>query len=526
MQQKFNWLQFVLVVFVSCVITFGAVSFSGVLRGERGDRGVPGQSGETVFVTFDYLLGMWDNDVDGVRTSAKFDNFYDFFVRWPQENGMFVQGPQGESGNASIARASNIAVQSAVDVITYGRFVSRGAGVIYHLQKNGDDWSGYIVTNFHVISQYDENAARIVDRVRVADNVAIRLYGAMTDVTQKCRAYPDCDTTRHQRGTCLYTEYRYQCIPAQVVGGSQEHDVAVLFFSGANNTQLREIENVTEALSRTQTRTRVIIIENPRIPQSVNDLFNSRWHEDDDKRTVRAVKNANVDFSTNFRPPTVGSQIVAVGNPLGNDMSVTAGIISVQSEIFPITPIDENRWVYMDLNRVMRIDAGINPGNSGGGIFGMNGELVGLAMARMYGYSGRPVDNIAYAIPIEVVFRVADQIIARAAGGDSEDTNWNYDRPILLRQFDCMFSVTYRNTNLRMNQFGELEIFETVLVGNNRNPKVPIGTVISKIVLELANGQEKVYEITRAYQVGEIMIEAYLANSVKIITGNGNTIVL
>lgn len=64
---------------------------------------------------------------------------------------------------------------------------------------------------------------------------------------------------------------------------------------------------------------------------------------------------------------TTGEKVFAIGNPEGDGISVTEGVISVDSEYIQLeSTINPGTAVSM---RVMRTDAAINPGNSGGGLF-------------------------------------------------------------------------------------------------------------------------------------------------------------
>lgn len=62
----------------------------------------------------------------------------------------------------------------------------------------------------------------------------------------------------------------------------------------------------------------------------------------------------------------VGQEVIAVGNPLGLEFSVTHGILSALNRDLS------------DMRNVTQSDAFINPGNSGGPLFNMDGELVGI----------------------------------------------------------------------------------------------------------------------------------------------------
>ena len=120
---------------------------------------------------------------------------------------------------------------------------------------------------------------------------------------------------------------------------------------------------------------------------------------------------------------TTGEKVFAIGNPEGDGISVTEGIISVDSEYIQLeSTINPGTAVSM---RVMRTDAAINSGNSGGGLFDAQGKLVGITNAKLgdsliykkdqYGnkvLNGiHSVDNMGYALPITQVMSVVDNIM-------------------------------------------------------------------------------------------------------------------
>ena len=95
-----------------------------------------------------------------------------------------------------------------------------------------------------------------------------------------------------------------------------------------------------------------------------------------------------------------GQEVVAIGNPMGANLSATSGIISV-----PVELVDVGGIIY----RVMRTSAAINGGNSGGGLFNMRGELIGIVNAKANDVPSKNnyVDNIAYAIPSNLAISLA-----------------------------------------------------------------------------------------------------------------------
>lgn len=101
----------------------------------------------------------------------------------------------------------------------------------------------------------------------------------------------------------------------------------------------------------------------------------------------------------------VGQWAIAVGNPLGFESTVTAGIISATGrQAGPGTPVAE----YVDY---IQTDAAINQGNSGGALANMEGEIIGInTWIAAGGPTGGNV-GLGFAIPIDNVAVAIDQFI-------------------------------------------------------------------------------------------------------------------
>ncbi|MCR5553529.1 MAG: S1C family serine protease [bacterium] len=94
-----------------------------------------------------------------------------------------------------------------------------------------------------------------------------------------------------------------------------------------------------------------------------------------------------------------GQTAVTIGNALNAGLSATTGVVSVPRIIISVSSNSEMR--------VIKIDTPINSGNSGGGLFDINGNLIGIVNAKMM---SSEVDNVAYAIPINFAYSIANSI--------------------------------------------------------------------------------------------------------------------
>ena len=93
----------------------------------------------------------------------------------------------------------------------------------------------------------------------------------------------------------------------------------------------------------------------------------------------------------------VGDWVMAMGNPLGQGFSVSAGIVSAR-----------NRALSGSYDDYIQTDAAINRGNSGGPLFNMDGEVVGVNTAILSPNGGSI--GIGFSMASNVVTRVVDQL--------------------------------------------------------------------------------------------------------------------
>jgi serine protease Do len=107
----------------------------------------------------------------------------------------------------------------------------------------------------------------------------------------------------------------------------------------------------------------------------------------------------------------VGEWVLAVGNPLGFDNTVSVGVVSSLKRSLPV-----GGGFLLD---AIQTDAAINPGNSGGALADAQGRLIGINTA-IASPAGPGSVGIGFAIPINRVRQIVDDIVklgyARYAG--------------------------------------------------------------------------------------------------------------
>ena len=100
----------------------------------------------------------------------------------------------------------------------------------------------------------------------------------------------------------------------------------------------------------------------------------------------------------------LGQWVLAVGNPMNLNSTVTAGIVSAKGRFVGIFGDRD-----MPIESFIQTDAAVNRGNSGGALVNLRGELVGiptLIMSPTGAFSGN-----SFAVPVSIVEKVVEDII-------------------------------------------------------------------------------------------------------------------
>ncbi|MBW4564676.1 MAG: trypsin-like peptidase domain-containing protein [Mojavia pulchra JT2-VF2] len=181
-----------------------------------------------------------------------------------------------------------------------------------------------------------------------------------------------------------------------------------------------------------------------------------------------------------------GEAVIAIGNPLGLNNTVTSGIISATGRSSSDIGASDKRVDYI------QTDAAINPGNSGGPLLNIRGEVIGMNTAIIRGAQG-----LGFAIPINTVQRIAQELI----------TNGKVDHPYLGVQMVTLTPEIKERINKELGDRVNLTTDEGVLLVNviPRSP-ASVGGLRTGDVIRSINNQpvSKIEEVQKLVENSKI----------------------
>ena len=141
--------------------------------------------------------------------------------------------------------------------------------------------------------------------------------------------------------------------------------------------------------------------------------YEAKLLRDDDLQDLALIKVESAEplpylDLEKISPNLLGQTVLVLGNPIGYESSVSAGILSAKDRTLTIGDLT--------MEGLLQTDAAINPGNSGGPLVDLEGNLVGLSSAKMSVAQNLPVESIGFAIPAERVKKFIEDAIAIVEG--------------------------------------------------------------------------------------------------------------
>ena len=205
------------------------------------------------------------------------------------------------------------------------------------------------------------------------------------------------------------------------------------------------------------------------------------------KESLTAIK---IGDSDNLR---VGEFVMAVGNPLGLDSSVTCGVISALDR--EVTDSEGNTYL------TIQTDAAINSGNSGGALVNSKGELIGINSLKLSNSSSSEttIEGIGFAIPINSSMDVINQLIEYGS----------VKRPYIGITGSSLTEALAERYNYPVGVYVESVEDD----GPAKDAGLEVGDVITEVEGQAVKSVEEINRIKNTYSIGDtITLKVYRDN--------------
>ena len=191
----------------------------------------------------------------------------------------------------------------------------------------------------------------------------------------------------------------------------------------------------------------------------------------------------------------VGEWVMAVGNPLGFDNTVSVGVVSSTKRNLPVGD--------QGLVEGIQTDAAINPGNSGGALCNAQGQLIGINSAIASG-TGQSV-GIGFAIPIDRAKKIVNDIV-KTGHAKYPVLGISYD-PRLIGFLADPEARDYIAQQINRSDFPEHGLFVQAVSG----PSANIGIGKNDFLLEV-DGQK----IDNSFDLNKVLLPKKVGDQVKV----------
>lgn len=230
---------------------------------------------------------------------------------------------------------------------------------------------------------------------------------------------------------------------------------------------------------------------------------------------VLRVENSDILKASSARAVTfadsekvcVGETAIAIGNAEGLGISVSSGVVSVDSENVSTLAADGKTEVD---RRLMRTDAPVNHGNSGGGLFNDKGELLGIVSAKLVDVE---IEGMGYAIPSVIVKNITENII---------DNCWQKDCETVQRVILGITLVASNSRAVYDFENGRVGIVDDAVVSEVSYTSAFRYTLkVNDVVLSVTVGDETL-QPTRMHQIIDFLLKARVGDTVtfKVMRGS------
>jgi serine protease Do len=305
-----------------------------------------------------------------------------------------------------------------------------------------EEGDAYIITNCHVV--YDS-----FDSTVTQNGATYIRKSSASELTYKLYLYG-----MEYMGDSTNTDYPDYSIPFTIVGMSVNNDIAVL-----------KVEN--------------------------SDILKNSL--------AQAVTVGNSDNII------VGDDVFAVGNPLGEGIAASEGIVSSDSATVKVAAADEKSTISP---RAICTSASINEGNSGGGLFNSDGELIGIVFAKNV---EDEVEGVGYALPANNAVGVAQSIIDHC----NDTTTTTKKAQIGITSYVSDAEQIFDGTANRITNK------QTVTIGS-----VTFGPALGKLqkgdILYSVTLNDQTLLLTKEWQLSEFLWKVRVGDTISLTVLRGN----